>query len=250
MIKAIIIDDEPLAHEIIKEYLQSWSNISVIADCNDGFEGVKAINWYNPDLVFLDIKMPKISGFEMLELVENMPSVIFTTAFDEFAVKAFDANAIDYLLKPFEKERFDKAIDKYFNILKNKDQTNNSLKLDEFINNFNNSNEEQNRIVVKTKYGIKILSLNDICFFEAYDDYVKINTKDECFLKKRTMSYYEKILEKQDFVRVHRSFIVSISQINRIENATKDSYNAILKNGKKIPLSRNGYSKLKVLLGL
>src|SRR5881628_1555402 len=112
--KAIIIDDEPLARSIVKEYLQAHPEIELITECNDGFEGVKAINQYQPDLIFLDIQMPKINGFEMLELIDNPPPVIFTTAFEEYAIKAFDTHAADYLLKPFSKERFDKAIQKVF----------------------------------------------------------------------------------------------------------------------------------------
>src|SRR5881394_1873060 len=111
--KAIIIDDEPLARSIIKEYLQPYTNITLVEECNDGFEGIKAIMQHQPDLIFLDIQMPKINGFEMLELLEQTPAVIFTTAFDEYAIKAFEAHAIDYLLKPFNQERFDKAISKW-----------------------------------------------------------------------------------------------------------------------------------------
>src|SRR6188474_1983647 len=113
MIKTILIDDEPLARSIVVEYLQHYPEISILQECNDGFEGVKAITQHKPDLIFLDIQMPKITGFEMLELLEQPPSVIFTTAFDEFAIKAFEAHAIDYLLKPFNQDRFDKAIAKW-----------------------------------------------------------------------------------------------------------------------------------------
>src|SRR5205814_6438904 len=115
MIRAILIDDEPLARSIVKEYLQTHADVQIVAECNDGFEGVKAIAQHKPDLIFLDIQMPKINGFEMLELIENPPPVIFTTAFDEYAIKAFESNAVDYLLKPFSKERFDKALEKYIN---------------------------------------------------------------------------------------------------------------------------------------
>src|SRR6201988_1593904 len=105
----IIIDDEPLARSIVKEYLQSYNEMKIVAECSDGFDGLKAIQQYEPDLIFLDIQMPKINGFEMLELVENPPAVIFTPAFDEYAIKAFEHHAVDYLLKPFSQERFNKA---------------------------------------------------------------------------------------------------------------------------------------------
>ncbi|MCC6720682.1 MAG: response regulator [Bacteroidia bacterium] len=248
MIKALIIDDEPLARQIIKEFLVSYNEIEILAECGDGFEGIKAINSFKPELIFLDIKMPKISGLEMLELVDKKPSVIFTTAFDEFALKAFETNAIDYLLKPFDKERFNKALDKFMINFKSNFNENNTKKINEILGEINISNEETLRVVVKTKQGIKILYYNEIYFFEAFDDYVKINTKDECFLKKNTLSFYENNLKKGEFIRVHRSFIINLNQLTRIENPTKDVHTALLKNGKKIPLSRQGYSKLITLL--
>src|SRR3984885_6404427 len=113
MKRALIIDDEPLARMVVREYLQAFDQIEVLQECNDGFEGLKAIQQHQPNLIFLDVQMPKINGFEMLELVENPPSVIFTTAFDEYAIKAFETHAVDYLLKPFSKERFNKAVEKF-----------------------------------------------------------------------------------------------------------------------------------------
>lgn len=249
MVKVVIIDDEPLAREIIKEYLAGYANIELCAESADGFEGIKAINIHKPDLIFLDIKMPKITGFEMLEIIENPPSVIFTTAYDEFAVKAFEANAIDYLLKPFDKDRFDKALEKYLNQKNPEKSDGQNSKIEDLINNFAANNEELNRVVVKTRDGIKIINSSEIYFFEAFDDYVKIYTKDECFLKKKTMSFYEKTMENKGFIRVHRSYILSLNQITKIENPEKEVHLAVLKNNKKIPLSRQGYSKLKTVLG-
>jgi len=247
MIKALIIDDEPLARMLIAEYLAKHNNIHVVQECNDGFEGLKAIQNHEPDLVFLDIQMPKITGFEMLELLDNPPSIIFTTAFDEYAIKAFEANAIDYLLKPFSKERFDKAIEKWMVLFEK-----NSLQKPSsgFEKTFSNLNEMNNRVVVKTNVGIKIIPITEITYLEAYDDYVKIFTKDANYIKKNTLSHYEQSLSPNDFVRVHRSYIVSITQITRIENPEKDTHVALLKNGIKIPLSRAGYSKLKLVLGI
>src|SRR5688500_15612390 len=154
MINVILIDDEPLAQSIVKEYLQSYPQFQVVQCCNDGFEGVKAITQHKPDLVFLDIQMPKINGFEMLELIEQPPSVIFTTAFDEFAIKAFESHAIDYLLKPFSKERFDKAIQKW---LQTRTQTHPTVTSSSLINDEIRQPEERNRIVVKEGSNIKII---------------------------------------------------------------------------------------------
>ena len=243
MIKTIIIDDEPLARSIVREYLQGYADIQIVQECNDGFEGVKAITEHQPDLIFLDIQMPKINGFEMLELVDQRLSVIFTTAFDEYAMKAFEAHAIDYLLKPFSKERFDKALQKW---LAQRSTTNNQSK----EISISNQPEERHRVVVKRGSNIIIIPVNQIHYFEAYDDYVKIHTKDGMNLKKKTMTHFENVLDATQFVRVHRSFIINIQELTRIEPMEKDNHVALLKSGVQIPLSQSGYSKLKTVLGI
>jgi two-component system LytT family response regulator len=246
MSKVIIIDDEPLARSIVKEYLQQHPQLQLVQECNDGFEGVKAIQQYQPDLIFLDIQMPKINGFEMLELVEDPPAVIFTTAFDEYAIKAFEAHAIDYLLKPFNQERFDKAIAKWV------EQKNNAgeSKTEELLETASQSPSQSQRIVVKTGSKIKIIPVHDVFYLEAADDYVKIHTQEGYFLKNKTMSHFEQVLDKQQFVRSHRSYIVNVQQITRIDPYEKDNHVAVLRSGTKVPVSRGGYGKLKSVLGL
>jgi len=246
MIRAVVIDDEPLARSIVAEYLKVYQEITLVQECNDGFEGVKAITHHKPDLVFLDIQMPKINGFEMLELIDDPPAVIFTTAFDEFAIKAFEAHAIDYLLKPFSKERFDKAMQKWLSIR----QAERSQRKTAAIQDQIRQPEEKNRIVVKEAGNIRIIPVKDVQYIEAYDDYVKIFTQKEMFMKKKTMSFYEGILEPSEYVRVHRSYIVQLAQITRIEPLEKDTHVARLKSGATIPLSKSGYAKLKNVLGL
>lgn len=243
MIKTILIDDEPLARSITREYLQAYPQIEVVQECNDGFEGVKAITQHKPDLIFLDIQMPKINGFEMLELLDPCPPVIFTTAFDEYAIKAFEAHAIDYLLKPFSKERFDKALNKWLDQQQERPGVKN---LPEDVR----QPEERNRVVVREGGNIRIIPIQEIHYIEAYDDYVKIYTGKEMFLKKKTMSFYESTLDSNQFVRVHRSFMIQLSQLTRIEPFEKDSHLALLKSGVRIPLSKSGYAKLKTTLGL
>lgn len=242
--KVIIIDDEPLARSIVKEYLQTYSSIRVVAECNDGFEGMKAILQFEPDLIFLDIQMPKINGFEMLELIENPPAVIFTTAFDEFAIKAFELNAIDYLLKPFSKERFDKAIKKHL------DQSPDISPAQQVIETAANSPAQQNRIVVKDGSKIKIIPVNQIHYLEAADDYVKIMTPEGTFLKKRTMNFFEQSLAIHNFVRIHRSFIVNTQLITRIDQYEKDTHLVLLSTGARLPASKPGYARLKDVLGI
>ena len=243
--RTVIIDDEPLARSIIREYLQGYPQIEIVGECKDGFEGIKAIMQHQPDIIFLDVQMPKITGFEMLELGEHPPPVIFTTAFDEYAIKAFETHAVDYLLKPFSKERFDKAVQKWMD--QKSAVTNNQSPL---LATAAESPQQSHRIVVKTGGKIQIIPVQDIDYLEAADDYVRINTKKGVFLKNKTMNYFEQVLNPQQFVRTHRSFIINVSMINRIDPYEKDNHIAILQTGAKIPVSKTGYAKLKGILGL
>lgn len=245
MSKVIIIDDEFLARSMVKEYLKKHTQLQVVAECADGFEGLKAIQEHEPDLIFLDIQMPKISGFEMLELVENPPAVIFATAFDEYAIKAFEAHAIDYLLKPFDQERFDKAVAKF--IAQNRPAAAENTK--DLLNDTQLPGSNS-RIVVKNGSKIKIIPVQEVLYLEAADDFVKIFTKEGYYLKNKTMAFFESFLSAEMFVRSHRSFIVNIQEITRIDPYEKDGHVAVLKNGAKINVSRNGYGKLKGVLGL
>jgi two-component system LytT family response regulator len=246
MIKAVIIDDEPLARTIVREYLGAFKEVELVAECGDGFEGVKAINQYTPELIFLDIQMPKINGFEMLELIDNPPAVIFTTAFDEYALRAFEAHAVDYLLKPFSKIRFEKAMEKFLEQQKTSSKRDTSPLLEMAAQ----SPAQNERVVVKIGGKIKIIPIGEIHFLEAADDYVNIHTAEGAFLKNRTMNYFEQLLNAQSFVRVHRSYMLNIQQITRIEPYEKETHLAVLKSGKHIPVSKAGYSKLRVVLGL
>jgi two-component system, LytTR family, response regulator len=245
--KIIIIDDEPLARSIIREYLQKHPGMELMAECSDGFEGVKAIHQHQPDLIFLDIQMPKINGFEMLELVEEPPAVIFTTAFDEYAIKAFESHAVDYLLKPFSQARFDKAISKWLQTGKT---VSSRERLRPLLESISNSPAEQYRVVVKLAGKIRIIPVVDIHYLEAADDYVKIHTREGAFLKNKTMGHFETVLNKNQFVRTHRSYMVNIAEITRIDPYEKDNHLAILKSGGRVPVSKTGYVKLKSVLGL
>lgn len=248
MMQAILIDDEPLARSLVKEYLtEAYPQIQIVQECGDGFEGVKAIAQHKPDLIFLDIQMPKINGFEMLELVDNPPAVIFTTAFDEHAIRAFEAHAIDYLLKPFSQERFNKAVDKW---LQQKDLTQTKKNTEALLASATANPERQDRIVVKIGNKIKIIPEFDILYLEADGDYVLIHTPESRFIKNKTMQYFENTLDAKKFLRVHRSYIIQIAQIIRLEPYEKDSHVAILKSGAQIPVSRSGYGKLKQVLGI
>lgn len=248
MIKALLIDDEPLARNILNEYLVDFPEITILKECNDGFEAAKAIAEFEPDLIFLDIQMPKINGFELLELLEDPPAVIFTTAFEEFAIKAFEQHAVDYLLKPISKTRFDKAIQKF--ITQNNTATIKESKEETkaFIQQVNQSDDFLDRVLVRTGNNIKIIPVSKINYLAADDDYVNIHTDEGSSLKKNTLTYFEKHLDEREFVRVHRSFIVRINQIIRIEPYEKESHKVILKDKSSISVSKSGYSKLKKAL--
>jgi two-component system LytT family response regulator len=247
MIRAIIIDDEPLARSIVKEYLEDFPQVVLVQECNDGFEGIKAIMMHQPDLLFLDIQMPKINGFEMLELVEDPPAVIFTTAFDEYAIRAFESHAIDYLLKPFGKERFNKAVEKFLHQASPEKQKKITGQL---LQTPNEVAAQTERVVVKTNGKIKIIPIHEIFYLEGADDYVKICTAEGTFLKNKTMGYFENILPSGQYVRTHRSYIINIQHITRIDPYEKESHLAILRSGARIPVSRNGYGRLKAVLGI
>ena len=247
IMKTILIDDEPLARSLLAELLEDEKDIEIVASCNDGFEGLKAIQQHQPNLIFLDVQMPKINGFEMLELVDDAPSVIFTTAFDEYAIKAFEAHAIDYLLKPFSKERFNKAIEKYLALSADAKPAKQTGQL---LEDLSQSPVQQERIVVKTGTKVKIIPVRDVLYLQADDDYVSIITPEGAFLKNKTMNFFEQTLDSRQFVRVHRSYILSVSEITRIDPYEKDSHLAILKSGAKIPVSKTGYIKLKQVLGI
>jgi two-component system LytT family response regulator len=259
MIKAIIIEDEPLARSIVKEYLQAYPQITVMQECNDGFEGIKAIQQHHPDIIFLDIQMPKINGFEMLELIEEPPAVIFTTAFDEYAIRAFESHAVDYLLKPFDKERFDKAMRKWLDRHDSPAMAGSGKGISEnirmtatqaLLETAAHSPAQQLRVVVKTNGKIRIIPVEEINYLEAADDYVKIHTRNGSFLKNKTMNYFEQVLDSSQFVRTHRSYILNIQLVTRIDPYEKDGHLCILQSGAQVPVSKSGYVKLKEVLGL
>lgn len=243
MISVLIIDDEPLARSLVREYLRNYPDINVLGECGDGFEGSKAINQHKPDLVFLDVQMPKINGFEMLELIDEPPAVIFTTAFDEFAIKAFEASAVDYLLKPFTRERFDRAVAQFLARHQARTEKPETTALPQLPG-------QEERVVVKTGSKIRIIPVQEIFYIKADDDYVSIYTADGRYLKSKTLQHFESTLPPKLFVRVHRSYLVHVEQVTRIEPYEKDSHIAVLQCGDRIPVSRSGYARLKEVLGL
>ncbi len=242
-IRIIIVDDETPARDIIKHYLTEIGSVEVIAECADGFSGLKSISELKPDLVFLDIQMPRLTGIELVEVLTEKPEIIFTTAFDQYALRAFELNAVDYLLKPFPKRRFlesvSKAIDKIRSGSGNNKPGNQLLTLKP------EPASPVNRIVVRKGNAINLIPVDQIRYVEAQDDYVMIYHSSGKALKQQTMKFYEENLPKTDFMRIHRSYIVNVEQIKRIEPYGKDNHIAILRSDEKLPVSRAGYKHLK-----
>jgi two-component system LytT family response regulator len=242
-IRTVIIDDEAPAREIIKHYLQDLEQIEVIAECSDGFSGLKKIAEMKPDLIFLDIQMPRLTGIELLEVMTERPEVIFTTAYDQYALRAFELNTADYLLKPFPKRRFLDAVSKAVDKIrsgKGNDQEGSQL-----LAKRPESSPSVNRIIVRKGNAIYLIPVEQIKYLEAQDDYVMIYHSEGKALKQQTMKFYEKSLSVSDFVRIHRSYIVNIENINRIEPYGKENHVAILHTGERLPVSRSGYKHLK-----
>ena len=242
-IRVLIIDDEAPAREIIKHYLKEVESVEVIAECADGFTGLKTISSAKPDLVFLDIQMPRLTGIELVEVLTEKPEIIFTTAYDQYALRAFELNAVDYLLKPFPKRRFleaaKKAVDKIRSGITNPESASQLLSIKP------ENSAPVSRIVVRKANSINIIPVDQIRYVAAEDDYVMIYHSEGKALKQQTMKFYEDNLPKADFVRVHRSYIVKVDQIKQIEPYGKENHVAILKSGDKLPVSRAGYQLLR-----
>ncbi len=243
-LRTIIVEDEELARNLLKSFLARIDSIELIAECENGFEGVKMINELKPDLVFLDIQMPKITGFEMLELLEHKPQIIFATAYDQYALKAFDYNAADYLLKPYSQDRLKEAVDKVIERIQTEGRESDVA---EKISDFP-KDEYLDRIVVKDRHKIHIAPVDAVRYIESMDDYVMIYTTEGRWMKQKTMKYFERALNPNNFVRIHRSYIVKVNEIAEIQQYEKESYVVILHDKTKLKVSKTGYKNLKDVL--
>ena len=243
-LRTIIVEDEELARKLMKSFLKDNESIELIAECENGFEGVKMINELKPDLVFLDIQMPKITGFELLELLEHKPQIIFATAYDQYALKAFEFNAADYLLKPYSKDRLNEAVEKVVERVKTEGVENDVA---EKVSDFP-KDEYLDRVVVKDRHKIHIIPVDQIRYIESMDDYVMIYTNEGRHMKQKTMKYFESGLDPDNFVRIHRSYIVKVEEINEIQQYEKESYIVILHDKTKLKVSKTGYKNLKEIL--
>jgi two-component system LytT family response regulator len=241
---AIIVDDEAPARALICEYLAAHPDVSVVAECANGFEGVKAVTEIKPDLLFLDIQMPKLDGFEVLDLIgQDVACVIFTTAHDEHALRAFDVHAVDYLLKPFGAERFAEAL----TLARARIRQTQPIPVRELLKTHRDP-AAPDRLLIRDRSNVHVISLEQIDYIESQDDYVCIHAAGRSYLKEQTLEELEAQLATKGFIRIHRRFILNISRLAKIELAEKDARSAILKDNTQLPISRSGYAKLRVLL--
>jgi two-component system, LytTR family, response regulator len=243
-LSALIVDDEELARQLLREYAETAGGVQIVAECGNGFDAVKAIGELKPDIVFLDVQMPKLDGFEVLELVNPPPAVIFVTAYDQYAMRAFDAHAVDYLLKPFHLDRFKKALERA------RSRLGEPLPSPaELTAAARPPGQKAERIVVKDGSKVHIIPVNKLDYILAQDDYIAICSENKKYLKQQTISNIEGQLDPSRFARIHRSYIVNLERILRIEPYSKDSRVAVLRDGTQIPVSRSGLAKLKSVLG-
>ncbi len=242
-IRALIVDDEELARHVIRELLQSHPEVETLAECANGFEAAKAFAEHKPDLIFLDVQMPKLTGFDVLELIGTDVSVIFTTAYDQYAMRAFEVHAVDYLLKPIGRERFEAALERAKNRLGEKMPA-----AHELAATARPPQQFLERLVVKDGTKVTLIPVGKLDYAEAQDDYVALASQGKKHLKQQTIAGLEAGLNPDSFVRIHRSYIVNLERVVRIEPYGKDSRLAILADGTRLPVSRAGYARLKALL--
>jgi two-component system, LytTR family, response regulator len=247
-LRVIIVDDEALARAVVREYLSRLDEVEIVAECSNGFEAVKAVSELTPDLMFLDVQMPKLDGFEVLELLGREVRVIFTTAYDKYALRAFDVHAVDYLLKPFSEERFAEALTRARERLKAADAPDGDAGIDTLIADARPREAPLERILIRDGAQVHVIPVDRIDYIEAQDDYVCFMADGKSYLKDQTMANVEASLDPARFVRIHRSYLLNIDRIARVELYAKDSRLAILRDGRKLPVSRAGYARLSKLL--
>ena len=239
---ALVIDDEPIARHAIVRLLRADPEIELLGECGDGASAVIAIRSQSPDLVFLDIQMPKLDGFEVAELARNKTRYIFATAFDQYAIKAFEFHALDYLLKPFSQQRFDQAL---AHACANMGNGKRDTAVEHMVREAAGRDKPLSRVLIRDGAKVHVINADKIEHIEAQDDYVQIRSEGKSYLKNQRLTELEGQLDGERFLRIHRSYIVNITFVERIEQATKDSHVAILKDGGRIPVSRSGYQKLR-----
>ncbi len=246
-IRAVIVDDESLARQVVREHLAPHQEIEIIGECANGFEAVKLITEQKPDLIFLDIQMPKLDGFEVLELIGSASPVVFVTAHDTYAIRAFEVHAVDYLLKPFGAERFEAALKRAKERLQSSSPSA-TVPATELAASARPPAQYLERIPVRDGAQVFIIPVSRLDFAEAQDDYVALCAEGKKHLKQQPISSLEAALDPSRFLRIHRSYIVNLERVVKVEPYGKDSHVAVLRNGVQLPVSRAGYARLRAFL--
>lgn len=234
MLSALIVDDEELARRLVREYLKKHLDINIVGESDNGLDAVEKINTLAPDLVFLDIQMPKLTGLEVLLETGRRTGVIFTTAYDEHAVRAFDLHAVDYLLKPFSQSRFDEALSKVRIQRKTTGQD-----IDRLV-----ADTKMSRLLIKDRGDTHLVPIDKIEFVRAEDDYIHIHAAGKVWMKTQSLSELEKQLDVRKFVRVHRSYLINLEFLDKLQQPTKGNHVVVMRNGDVLPISRSGYERL------
>jgi two-component system LytT family response regulator len=246
-IRAVLVDDEQLARQVLREFVSAHDDLEIVAECSNGFEAVKAVTEQKPDLLFLDVQMPKLDGFEVLELIGNETAVVFVTAYDNYAIKAFEVHAVDYLLKPFNSDRFDAALTRAKQRLAGA-APQKSLAAADLAASARPPAQFLDRIAVRDGSQVFIIPVAKLDYAEAQDDYVALVAAGKKHLKQQTISNLEASLDPAHFLRIHRSYIVNLERVAKVEPYGKDTHVAVLSTGAQIPVSRAGYARLKAFL--
>jgi two-component system LytT family response regulator len=243
-LRVIVVDDEALARSLLRELLAAHADIEIIAECGNGFEAVKAVAEKKPDLILLDIQMPKLDGFDVLELIGTEVPVIFVTAYDQYAIRAFQVHAVDYLLKPFGAERLAEALAR----ARVRIGTHEALPAKALVSEARAARSPLERILIRDKADVHVIPVAKIDYFESQDDYVSLKVGDRTHLKEQTLSELEQLLDPGRFVRIHRRYLLNVARLAKIEQSVTDSRVAVLQDGTEIPISRSGYAKLREIL--
>jgi len=242
--RVIVVDDEELARALLRELLAAHEDVEIVAECGNGFEAVKAVTERKPDLLLLDIQMPKLDGFDVLELIGTDVPVVFTTAFDQYAIKAFQVHAVDYLLKPFGAERLAEALVRARSRIVSRE----TLPVKALVSEARTARSPLERILIRDKADVHVIPVAKIDYFEAQDDYVSLKVGEKNLLKEQTLAELEQLLDPQRFVRIHRRYLLNVARLVRIEQSVTDSRVAVLHDGTELPISRSGYAKLREIL--
>jgi two-component system, LytTR family, response regulator len=243
-LRVVVVDDEELARAVLREMLAAHADVTIVAECANGFEAVKAVAGVRPDLLLLDVQMPKLDGFDVIDLVGRDVPVVFVTAYDQYALRAFEVNAVDYLLKPFGAERLAEALDR----VRARAAAREAPSLDALVATVRSGRTPIERILIRERSEVHVIPVAKVDYVEAQDDYVSIRAGGRSYLKEQTLSDLEGLLDPRRFVRVHRRYLLNLSRLARIEQSVSDRRVAVLADGTELPISRTGYTRLRELL--